>query len=103
MPGTREDHRDAVGGQPVAEPARLAVDEDEREADDDGGDGEGDVDERIEQPGAREAVAGQDERRRPTPKMVLSGTAMPATSSVSQSACRASGAVKASHAVPSPC
>ena len=58
----REDDGDAAGGQPVAEPARLAVDEDERQADDDGGDGEGDVDQRIEQPGAGEAVAGEDER-----------------------------------------
>ena len=39
----------------------------------------------------------------PTPKMVLSGTAMATTSSVSQSACSASGAVRASHAVPRPC
>ena len=39
----------------------------------------------------------------PTPKIVLSGTATRATSSVSQSACRASGALMASHAAPSPC
>ena len=39
----------------------------------------------------------------PTPKTVLSGTAMAATSSVSTSACRASGVVMASHAAPSPC
>ena len=38
----------------------------------------------------------------PTPKMVLRGTAMATTSSVSSSACRPSGVVKASHAVPSP-
>ena len=59
--GHREDHRDAPGGQPVAEPARVAVDEDQGQADDDGGQGERDVDERIEQPGPREAVAGQNE------------------------------------------
>ena len=40
----------------------LAVDEDEAEADDDGGEGQGEVDEGIEQPGAAEAVAGQNER-----------------------------------------
>ena len=39
----------------------------------------------------------------PTPNTVLSGTAIRATSSVSHSACSASGAVNASHAAPSPC
>ncbi len=39
----------------------------------------------------------------PTPKTVFRGTAMPATSSVSTSACRASVEVMASHAAPSPC
>ena len=38
----------------------------------------------------------------PTPKMVLSGTAMATTMSVSTNACRPSGVVKASHAFPSP-
>ena len=39
----------------------------------------------------------------PTPKTVLSGTAMAATMNVSHTACSASVVVMASHAVPSPC
>ena len=39
----------------------MPVDEDQGQADDDGGEGERDVDQRVEQPGAREAVAGQDD------------------------------------------
>ena len=62
MPGTEKITVMPRCGQPVPPPACVAVHEDQREADDDGGDGEGDVDERIEQPGAREAVAGQNER-----------------------------------------
>lgn len=38
----------------------------------------------------------------PTPKMVLSGTAMATTMRVSSNAWRPSGVVKASHADPSP-
>ncbi len=61
-PGEREHHLDAVGGQPVAEPAPPAVDEEQGEPHHHRRDGERDVDERVEQPRAREPVAGQDER-----------------------------------------
>jgi hypothetical protein len=59
--GQREDDLDAPGGQPVAEPSRPPVDQDQGQADDDGGHGQGQVDEGVEQPGAPEAVSGQDE------------------------------------------
>ena len=62
MPGKEKMTVMPRGGQPVAEPAGLSVDEDQGQPDDDRGDRQRDVDEGVEQPGAGEAVAGQDER-----------------------------------------
>ena len=81
----------------------LAVDEDERQADDDRGDGEGDVDQRIEQPGAGEAVAGQDERDAdPEDRVQRHGDGGHEQREPRARAGRPA-AVMASHAAPSPC
>ena len=59
--GQGEDDADAMAGQPVAPPPGLAVDEDEGDAHHHRRDGQGQVDEGVEEPRPGEPVAGQDE------------------------------------------
>ena len=62
--------------EPRAEPAGAAVEQEEREADDDRRERERQVDERVHEPLAGEAPAHDRERRRRSPKTVFSGTAI---------------------------
>ena len=89
-------------GQPRAEPALAAVEQQQREADDDRRDREREVDERVEHhlpPGTRPRTIASAAR---TPKIVFSGTAISATSIVSQNAWIAAGVVIESQTAPSP-
>ena len=76
--------------QPPIQPV-VAVDEDQREADDDGRDRERQVDERVEQRACRASCARTSSSARPTPKTVFSGTAIAAMLTVSQNACMRRG------------
>jgi hypothetical protein len=103
IPGVEKITRMPCSGQPPAEPAVAPVDEDQRQADDDRGDGERQVDESAEERLPPHPAAGRSPAPSPTPKIVFAGTAMATITSVSQNACCASGVVTASQAGASPC
>ena len=100
-PGQREDHLDPLLGQPVAEPAGLSVDEDQRQPDDHRGDRERQVDEAFSSQLPRELVAHDQQGAGDAEDRVQRDRDRTITI-VSQKACSASGVVTASQAASKP-